>query len=143
MVLPAAATCLAISGCHIACWPISKNVALRQLSESALSTAGVFSGHGPSSKVNTTSPARRKSYCLKCSKPKPGPPVVSISTMRAIPMPPGLSHGGILVAVGVGLACVLAAGALPACVLPCPDELVAGALGAAAAEGGVVCARRV
>ena len=69
--------------------------------------------------------------------------MVSISTMRAIPMPPGLSHGGILVAVGVGLACVLAAGALPACVLPCPDELAAGALGAAGAEGGVVCARRV
>ena len=38
---------------------------------------------------------------------------------------------------------MLAAGALPACVLPCPDELAAGALGAAGAEGGVVCARRV
>ena len=98
MVLPAAATCLAISGCHIACSPISKNVALRQLSASALSTAGVFSGHGPSSKVSTTSPARRKSYCLKCSKPKPGPPVVSISTMRARPMPPGLSQTPMLAA---------------------------------------------
>jgi hypothetical protein len=46
IVLPAAATCLAISGCHIACSPISKNVALRQLSASALSTGGVLSGQG-------------------------------------------------------------------------------------------------
>jgi hypothetical protein len=76
--------------------PISKNVAFRQLSASALSTAGVLSGHGPSSKVSTTSFGRKKSYCLKCSKPKPGPPVVSISTMRARPMPPGLSHVAIL-----------------------------------------------
>src|SRR5579862_9060697 len=90
MVLPAAATCLAISGCHIACSPISKNVALRQLSLNALSTAGVFTGHGPSSKVSTTSPVRRKSYCLKCSKPKPGPPVVSISMVRATPSALGL-----------------------------------------------------
>src|SRR4029077_535928 len=50
IVLPAAANCLAISGCHTACSPISKNVALRQLSASALSTAGVLSGQGPSSK---------------------------------------------------------------------------------------------
>jgi hypothetical protein len=95
IVLPAAATCLAISGCHTACSPISKNVALRQLSASALSTAGVLSGQGPSSKVSTTSLSRRKSYCLKCSKPKPGPPVVSISTMRDSPKPPGWSHAGI------------------------------------------------
>jgi hypothetical protein len=63
----------------------------------------VFSGQGPSSKVSTTSLGRRKSYCLKCSKPKPGPPVVSISTTRERPMPPGLSHAAIL-PVGAGTA---------------------------------------
>ena len=68
---------------------------------SALSTAGVFSGHGPSSKVSTTSLSRRKSNCLKCSKPNPGPPVVSISTTRARPSATGLSHGGMAVAVAV------------------------------------------
>ena len=51
-------------------------------------------GQGTSSKVRTTSLSRRKSYCLKCSKPKPGPPVVSISTMRERPIPPGRSHAG-------------------------------------------------
>ena len=33
---------------------------------------------------------RRKSMLLKCSKPKPGPPVVSISTTRATPSASGL-----------------------------------------------------
>ncbi len=37
------------SGRQAACSPISKNVALVQLSCSALSTIGVLSGHGPSS----------------------------------------------------------------------------------------------
>src|SRR5579864_7483411 len=98
MVMPAAATILVISGCQIACSPISKNVALAHWSVSALSTAGVLSGHGPSSNVNTTSCSRRKSYCLKCSKPKAGPPLVSISTTRAKPMAPGLSQAGRLLA---------------------------------------------
>jgi hypothetical protein len=35
---------------------------------------------------------------FECSKPKPRPPVVSISTMRERPIPPGLSHPGILLA---------------------------------------------
>ena len=48
---------------------ISKNVAFRHSSASALSTVGVFTSHGPSSKVRTTSLSRRKSYCLKCSEP--------------------------------------------------------------------------
>ena len=47
-------------------------------------------GQGPSSKVSTTSLLRRKSCCVKCSNPKPGPPVVSISTVRAIPSASGL-----------------------------------------------------
>src|SRR4051794_17759388 len=34
----------------------------------SLTTAGVV-GHGPSSKVKTTSLSRKKSCCLKCSKP--------------------------------------------------------------------------
>src|SRR6516165_2096789 len=36
----------------------------------------VLCGQGPSSKVSTTSSSRRKSYCLKCSVPNAGPPVV-------------------------------------------------------------------
>src|SRR3984957_6895889 len=100
--MPAAINVLVISGRHVACSPISKNVALTQLSVSALSTIGVFSGHGPSSKVSTTSLSRRKSYCLKCSVPKAGPPVVSICTMRDSPSAFGLLHGGIVVADGAG-----------------------------------------
>ena len=104
-VMPASITCLVISGCQIAWLPISKNVAFRHSSASAFRTAGVLPGQGPSSKVRTTSLSRRKSYCLKCSKPKPGPPVVSISTMRVKPMPLGLSHGGMAVAEGARLGC--------------------------------------
>src|SRR6476469_7193043 len=63
-------------------------------SASAFSTAGVLRGQGPSSKVSTTSLSRRKSSSLKCSKPKPGPPVVSISTVRPIPSAFGLLQGG-------------------------------------------------
>src|SRR6185312_1443430 len=68
-----------------------KNVALMQLSASVFRTFGVET-HGPSSKVSTTSPFFKKSWFLKCSKPKPGPPVVSISTVRDMPMASGLSH---------------------------------------------------
>src|SRR5207249_1663493 len=89
---PAAATCLRISGCQVACLPIGKNVALTHCAASAASTAGVLFGHGPSSKVSTTSLGRRKSCSLKCSKPKPGPPVVSTSTMREIPSALGLAQ---------------------------------------------------
>src|SRR5437867_10799114 len=72
-----------------------EKIALVQCAASAASTACVFFGQGPSSKVSTTSPSRRKSWVLKCSKPKPGPPVVSISTTRLIPRAFGLpSHEG-------------------------------------------------
>ena len=50
-----AATCFMISGCQPACLPIGKNTALVHWSASALSTAGVCPGHGPSSNVRTTS----------------------------------------------------------------------------------------
>src|SRR6476659_1394339 len=63
-------------------------------SASVFSTDGVLTGHGPSSKVSTTSLSRRKSSCLKCSKPKPGPPVVSITTVRATPSASGLAQAG-------------------------------------------------
>src|SRR5215472_16297855 len=112
--MPAAITILVISGRQVACSPISKNVALAQLSVSALITAGVFSGHGPSSKVSTTSLSRRKSYCLKCSVPKAGPPVVSICTTRDRPIAFGLLHCGIDVAgagAGAGDCEATAAGA--------------------------------
>src|ERR1700740_1573176 len=126
MVMPAAATSLEIWGCQEACSPISKNVALVQLSVSALSTFGVFSGHGPSSKVSTTSLSRRKSYCLKCSLPNAGPPVVSISTTRERPSASGLAH--VLLA---GLAPVLAAAVAPD---------VGGGAAACGVDGVVVCA---
>jgi tRNA 2-thiouridine synthesizing protein D len=41
----------------------------------AITLTMLRSGQGPSSKVRTISLSRRKSYCLKCSKPNPGPPV--------------------------------------------------------------------
>src|SRR5258705_5912789 len=90
MACPAAATCLRMPGSYVACRPIGKKIALVQCAASAASTAGVFFGQGPSSKVSTTSPSRRKSWVLKCSNPKPGPPVVSISTTRLIPRALGL-----------------------------------------------------
>src|ERR1700752_4224091 len=83
--------------------PIGKKIALVQCAASAASTAGVFLGQGPSSKVSTTSPSRRKSWALKCSKPKPGPPVVSISTTRETPMASGLLHE-VDIAEGIGAA---------------------------------------
>src|SRR3954467_11340757 len=100
---------------------MGKKIALLQWAVSAASTAGVFFGHGPSSKVSTTSPSRRKSWVLKCSKPKPGPPVVSISTTRETPSAFGLP----------GQEVVAAAGGAPA------DGACAGAGGGAAGAGGV------
>src|SRR5450432_2878011 len=79
-------------------------------SASAFRTAGVLAGHGPSSKVSTTSLSLRKSSSLKCSKPKPGPPVVSISTVRAIPIALGLAQAAFAGAgTGAGAACGVAA----------------------------------
>ena len=98
--------------------PIEKNRPLVHWSASALSTAGVLTGHGPSSNVSTTSLSARKSSCLKCSKPKPGPPVVSISTTRLTPSASGLAQP---------VFCELAAGA--ACIEP---VISTGASGAAA-----------
>src|SRR6476659_7937701 len=93
--------------------PIGKKMALVQCAWSAASTAGVFLGHGPSSKVSTTSPSRRKSWLLKCSKPKPGPPVVSISTTRETPKALGLLHE-VGMAAGIGDAGATATGAAAA-----------------------------
>src|SRR5882724_1147281 len=76
-------------------------------SASVFNTEGVFTGHGPSSNVSTTSLSRRKSRSLKCSKPKPGPPVVSISTVRPMPSALGLAQAGLAgagAAAGVGAA---------------------------------------
>src|SRR5206468_2123351 len=108
---PAATTCFMMPGSHIACLPIGKKIALVHCSASAASTAGVWRGHGPSSKVSTTSPGCRKSWLLKCSKPKPGPPVVSTSTTRPTPSALGLpgqdaaaGAGGGAAAAGAGRA---------------------------------------
>ena len=61
-------------------------------------------GHGPSSKVSTTSLSARKSNCLYCWKPKPGPPVVSITTMRLTPSASGLAQAISAAASGAGAA---------------------------------------
>src|SRR4051794_21503028 len=102
MACPAAATCLRMPGSYVACRPIGKKIALVQCAASAASTAWVFFGQGPSSKVSTTSPSRRKSWLLKCSKPNPGPPVVSISTVRDTPN--ALGFPGHVEAVAAGAA---------------------------------------
>src|SRR4051794_16819943 len=86
-------------------------------SASVFRTEGVFTGHGPSSNVSTTSLSRRKSRSLKCSKPKPGPPVVSISTVRPMPSAFGLLQGGRVETgagggAGAGAACGAGAGPL-------------------------------
>src|SRR6516165_12794044 len=69
---------------------MGKKIALVQCAARAASTASVFFGHGPSSKVSTISPSRRKSKLLNCSNPKPAPPVVSTSTTRETPSALGL-----------------------------------------------------
>src|SRR5947209_11502417 len=92
---------------------MGKKIALVQWAASAARIAGVFFGQGPSSKVSTTSPGRRKSWLLKCSKPNCGPPVVSISTTRDTPNALGLpgqeevaggadAAAGTAVAAGIG-----------------------------------------
>src|SRR3981189_1944615 len=72
---------------------MGKKMPVVHSSASVFKTEGVLTGHGPSSNVSTTSWSRRKSSCLKCSKPNPGPPVVSISTMRAMPSAMAFAHG--------------------------------------------------
>jgi hypothetical protein len=79
-----------------------------QLSCSALSTIGVFAGQGPSSKVRATSLSRRKSYCLKCSVPNAGPPVVSISMTHESPSASGLLQAANGVGPGAGKADAIA-----------------------------------
>src|SRR5439155_18782666 len=108
---PAAATCLRMPGSQVAWMPIGKKIALVQCAASAASTAGVFFGQGPSSKVSTTSPSRKKSWLLKCSKPKPGPPVVSISTVRATPSAFGLPGHETALGAGGGAGAGAGAGA--------------------------------
>src|SRR3954447_16623529 len=104
-------------------------------SASVFSTEGVLTCQGPSSKVSTTSLSLRKSSCLKCSKPNPGPPVVSICTTRETPSASGVllqatlgPGGGVGAGGGAGAACC--AGAAP---------LTAGAGAAPLAAG--VCAK--
>src|SRR5262249_8399583 len=120
-----------------------KKVARRHWSASALSTAGVVLSHGPSSKVNTTSWSRRKSMVLKCCEPKPGPPVVSISTTRETPMALGLAQamvGGLMAggggaaagAAGAGAATGAAAGAAAGAAGGDPAGRMVGVTGAGA-----------
>ena len=63
---------------------------LRAVSGKRRDKAGGVCGHGPSSKVRTISSLRRKSWSLKCSKPNPGPPAVSMATVRITPSGFGL-----------------------------------------------------
>src|SRR6188472_4192277 len=87
-------------------------MALVQCSARVFSTEGVLTGHGPSSNVSTTSLSRRKSSCLKCSKPNPGPPVVSIWTTRETPSASGLPLQATFGPLGAGAACVAGLGAV-------------------------------
>src|SRR5258707_1326882 len=143
MACPAAATCLRMPGSEVACVPIGKKIALVQCAASAASTAGVFLGHGPSSKVSTTSPSRKKSWLLKCSKPKPGPPVVSISTTRARPSASALpAQVGAATGRGAGAAASAAGGAAgEACarvgVGTARDEVTSATTGPGLAPAGV------
>src|SRR5260370_33570244 len=94
---------------------MGKQMPVVHSSASVFSTEGVLTSHGPSSNVSTTSWSRRKSSCLKCSKPKPGPPVVSISTTRAMPSALGLAQVGLAAVAagagaGAGAAALLGAG---------------------------------
>jgi hypothetical protein len=70
---PGFVTRLAISGCHVACFPISKNVALGHSSASASSTALVLPGHGPSSNVKTTFCVAKEVVSFKVLKAEAGP----------------------------------------------------------------------
>src|ERR1700716_212819 len=106
---------------------MGKKMPVVHSSASVFRTEGVLTGHGPSSNVSTTSWSRRKSSCLKCSKPKPGPPVVSISTIRAMPSALGFAHGafagaGAAAEAGAGADCGAAALLVPvACDHTAPD----------------------
>src|SRR6476619_6028031 len=125
---------------------MGKKMPVVHSSASVFSTEGVLPGHGPSSKVSTTSWSRRKSSCLKCSKPKPGPPVVSISTVRPTPSALGLvqaARAGCAVAgAAAGAAAVCGAAAAGAAAGAGAALGAAAACGAAAplAAGGV-CAQ--
>ena len=116
-----------------------KNVARRHWSASAFRTAGVLLSHGPSSKVSTISWSRRKSIVLKCCEPKPGPPVVSISTTRETFMAFGLlqTMSGALSGAGAGAGAAMGAGAGAAAGAGCaaaagvaPAGRMVGAIGA-------------
>src|ERR1700709_870302 len=101
-VWPAAGASLRISGGAGECLPIGKNTALVHSSASVFRTEGVV-GHGPSSNVSTTSLSVRKSSCLNCWNPKPGPPVVSTTTTRLTPSASGLAQV-LLAGAGAGAA---------------------------------------
>src|SRR3984885_2148332 len=96
-------------------------------SASDFSTDGVLTGHGPSSNVSTTSLSRRKSSCLKCSKPKPGPPVVSISTTRPMPSASGFLQAALESGAGVDVGAADGAGAAAGCAVACGDGAALGA----------------
>src|SRR5215470_16956492 len=129
---PAATTCFRMPGSHMECLPIGKKIALVQCAASAASTAGVWRGQGPSSKVSTTSPGCRKSWLLKCSKPKPGPPRVSTSTTRETPSALGLPGQDTAGAGGGAAAAGGGAGREGACAKLCTG----GRSGAAACGSG-------
>src|ERR1700694_2066570 len=116
---------------------MGKKIALVQLAASAASTSCVLCGQGPSSKVSTTSPGCRKSYCLKCSKQKQGPPVVSISTTRETPSASGWPGQliGAAAAAGGGAIGAAAGGAAAAGAAACAMAVAAAGATAGAAAG--------
>ena len=94
IVMPAAATCLRMSGARSRAGRSGRRSPWCSCAASAASTAGVLCGHGPSSKVSTTSPLAQEVVLLEVLEAEAGPPVVSISTMRATPSAFGLPQVG-------------------------------------------------
>ena len=92
-VMPASIASLVISGCQVAGSPTSKKVAFRHSSVSALITAGVLPEPRTVVERQNDFLVAQEIILLEMLEPKPGPPVVSISTVRPSPMAPGLSQG--------------------------------------------------
>ena len=82
---PAAAILRTSSGCSEAGLPIRKKVARTHSCASAASIFGVVAGHGPSSKVSTTSWSSSGSVCGKLFRPTRGVVAASTARMREVP----------------------------------------------------------
>src|ERR1700731_1345256 len=85
MVWPSAAIRRNRSGCADAGLPSTKNVARTHSAASAARIFGVVGGHGPSSKVSTTSWSLSGSVCGKLFRPTRGKETASTARIREVP----------------------------------------------------------